>query len=138
MTSERLAAISFGATLAVVVALRLNAAGMLLVATALLAALLLCPLLALRALTLGGSASLPDIRIERPTRPALGGPRAAPQRGLLVRRRSARRGGWAAWPRAYPLALPKRWTAVGAVATPYNSPSAPESDDNAAQMTDHS
>lgn len=127
MNPDRLAAVSFGATLAVVVALRLNTAGMVLVATALLGALLLCPLLALRTLTTGTTP--PDVRIERPVHAALSGPRGAAPRLLVVRHRPARRGGWPAWPRAYPLAPPARWRAVGAVAAGHSplNPHQPES-----------
>ena len=94
MSERAWAGIAFGATLGIVIGLRLNAQGMLLIATVLMAALLLCPLVAWRVVT----ANLwPEeelwVRIERvpaaPPRPAPPPAPALPVRSSLPARRGA-------------------------------------------------
>ncbi len=85
-------AISFGCTLAVVVGLRLNTAGLLFVATLLLGALLLCPVLAMRWAVAVGESS-PEVRVERP--PSYLSAIASRPRSLMAApQRPHRRGGW--------------------------------------------
>ncbi len=93
MKASSWAALSFGCTLGLVVGLRLNPLGLLVVAGLLVGAALLCPLLLRRWIEWYLDQLLPEVWVERGRAGGLGAPATRPH-ALGHPPRQARRGGW--------------------------------------------